>query len=527
MVRKQVTRREFIKRAAQAGAGVAAANVLATSLSATPAQAAGNVPDKWDKEADVVIVGYGGAGAVAAMEAQAAGAQVLVLEKMADGGGTTRVSGGGFMTPKNVDDGIAYFDALRQSSNTSHEMIDVMVREAAKNFDYVTKLGAKYEDYGGAQFPGFPGSASVRKFHVIGPGVSAENLWKMLDDGVKAKKIEVLFNTPAKELVQNCDREIVGVIADSKGQKLAIKAKRAVILTTGGFEFNEAMLKNHVISQPYLTTASPGNTGDGILMAQKVGAGLWNMAMPLGPYLGPAYPDLKGAYMSLSVPTRAYVIVDKYARRVINESYAGAHNMLWTKGIMSFSEDSKGLIEFPAIPAYVIFDESSRTAGPVVSKDSGYVALKLYQWSKDNTAEIQKGWIVKGDTLKDLATKLGMDPAALDASVAKYNKYCADQKDPDFGRDPKTLAPIVKPPFYGMKVWPGFLCTEGGPKRNPKAQVLDPYDNPIPRLYSAGELGSIAGFLYQGANDIGGECMAMGRIAGKNAAGEKPWGTGA
>jgi succinate dehydrogenase/fumarate reductase flavoprotein subunit len=515
---KQVTRREFIKNAVVGGAAVTAAGMLG----ATPALAA-PIPEKWDKEADVVILGYGGAGAVAAMEAQAAGAKVLVLEKMADGGGTTRVSGGGFMTPTNVDDGIAYFDALRQGSNTSREMIEVMVREAAKNFDYITKLGGKYEEYGGAQFPGFPGSKSIKKYHVTGPANAAENLWKLLDAGVKAKGIEVLFNTPAKQLVQNADGEIIGVIAESKGQKLTVKAKKAVILATGGYEFNEVMLRDYVISQPYLTTAAPGNTGDGITMAQKVGAALWHMTTPLGPYLGPAYPGLKGAYIGLSMPTRGWIVVDKYAQRVVNETYAGAHNMLWAKGILTFREDSKGLIEFPAIPAYVIFDEESRVKGPVVSLDSGYVSLNLYKWSKDNTVEIQKGWIQKGDTLKDLAPKVGMDPAALEASVAKYNKYCADQKDPDFARDPKTLTPIAKPPFYAMKVWPGYLCTEGGPKRNPKGQVLDPYDNPIPRLYSAGELGSIAGFLYQGANDIGGECMAMGRIAARNAAAEKAW----
>src|SRR5450756_2560931 len=240
------------------------------------------------------------------------------------------------------------------------------------------------------------------------------------------------------------------------------------------------------------------------------------MTMPLGPYLGPAYPDLKGAMFNLGMPTQSWVVVDKYAQRVVDEYNAGAHNMLWAKGILTFSADSKELIEFPAIPAYVIFDETSRSKGPVVGNSSGYVPLHLYKWSNDNLAEINKGWIVKGETIKDVATKLGLDPAALDATLAKYNKYCTDQKDPDFGRDPKTLAPIAAGPFYGMKVWPGFLCTEGGPKRNPKGQVVDPWDAPIPRLYSAGELGSIAGFLYQGSNDIGGECMAMGRIAAKN-----------
>ncbi|MBI3950652.1 MAG: FAD-binding protein [Acidobacteria bacterium] len=517
--KKDLSRRDFIKTTA---VGVGATALAGLGSKEAKAQ---DMPfiENWDKEADVVVLGYGGAGAVAAMAAADAGVQVLILEKMSKGGGTTRVSGGGFMTPTNVDDAITYYDALRQGSTTSHEMIEVLVREAAKNFDYVKALGGQYVDYGGAQFPAFPGAAAVRKYHIIGPSRDAENLWQMLDAGVKARAIEVMYDSPAKELVTNSNREVIGVIAESKGRKVAVKAKRAVILTTGGYEFNEAMLQDFVISRPYLTTASPGNTGDGISMAQKVGAALWHMTMPLGPYLGFAYPDLKGSYLSLGVPTRGYIVVDKYSQRVINEVNSGAHSMLWAKGIQTFSEDSKGLVEFPAIPAYVVFDEVSRARGPVIATGSGYAAINLYTWSKDNTAEIAKGWIVKGDTLEELATKSGLDPSALVATVNKYNGYCADKNDPDFGRSSATLVPITTPPYYTMKVWPGNLCTEGGPKRNPKAQVVDPWDNPIPRLYSAGELGSIAGFLYQGANDIGGECMAFGRIAGRNAAAEAPW----
>jgi succinate dehydrogenase/fumarate reductase flavoprotein subunit len=517
---KDFTRRDFIKTTA---VGIGATALAGIEPKEARAQETLPSIENWDKEVDVLVLGYGGAGAVAAMAAADAGAQVLVLEKMSKGGGTTRVSGGGFMTPTNIDDAIAYYDGLRQGSTTSHEMIEVLVREAANNFDYVKALGGEYVDYGGAQFPGLPGAAAVRKYHITGPSRDAENLWLMLDAGVKARGIEVIYDTPALELVTNSKREVIGAIAEHGGLKIAVKAKRAVVLVTGGYEFNEDMLLDFVISQPYLTTASPGNTGDGIKMAVKVGAALWHMTMPLGPYLGFAYPDLKGSYLSLGVPTRGYIVVNKYSQRVINEVNSGAHSMLWTKGIQTFSEDKNGLVEFPAIPAYVVFDEVSRARGPVCSTGSGYAAINLYQWSKDNSAELAKGWIVKGDTLEELATKAGLDPAALKATVDKYNGYCASKSDPDFGRSASTLVAINTPPYYTMKVYPGNLCTEGGPKRNTKAQVVDPWDNPIPRLYSAGELGSIAGFLYQGANDIGGECMAFGRIAGRNAAAEAPW----
>ena len=95
-------------------------------------------------------------------------------------------------------------------------------------------------------------------------------------------------------------------------------------------------------------------------------------------------------------------------------------------------------------------------------------------------------------------------------------------KDEDFGRDSETLEPINKPPYYGIPIVPTFLNTQGGPRRNRKAQVVNPFGEPIPRLYSAGELGSIYGFLYQAGGNIG-ECLAFGRIAARNAVTEKPW----
>lgn len=96
-------------------------------------------------------------------------------------------------------------------------------------------------------------------------------------------------------------------------------------------------------------------------------------------------------------------------------------------------------------------------------------------------------------------------------------------RSPEFGREPNTLVPIDTPPYYECVQWPGGPNTQGGPKRNKDAQIVDPDDQPIPRLYSAGEMGSIYGFLYEGGGNTA-ECMAFGRIAGRNAAKEKPWG---
>ena len=163
--------------------------------------------------------------------------------------------------------------------------------------------------------------------------------------------------------------------------------------------------------------------------------------------------------------------------------------------------------------------------------------VRNYQWSRDNSVEIEKGWIVHGNTLVELAKKLKLYEEGLTETVAKWNKDVRNDRDTQFNRPIKASGedrpaykdfvstilsePIETPPFYGIELYPCLINTQGGPRRNARAQVLDAFGQPIPRLYSAGELGSMWGIIYQGGGNIA-ECMVLGRIAGKNAAGEKP-----
>jgi succinate dehydrogenase/fumarate reductase flavoprotein subunit len=141
-----------------------------------------------------------------------------------------------------------------------------------------------------------------------------------------------------------------------------------------------------------------------------------------------------------------------------------------------------------------------------------------YSWSKDNRAEISRGWIAEGATPEDLGHKIGVNAETLDNTLREYNRGCERGEDP-LGRTKDKLIPLGPGPYFAMKLWPCLLNTQGGPRRNGKAQVLYPDGSPIPRLYSAGELGSLFGFLYQGAGNIA-ECLAFGRIAGREAARE-------
>jgi len=146
----------------------------------------------------------------------------------------------------------------------------------------------------------------------------------------------------------------------------------------------------------------------------------------------------------------------------------------------------------------------------------------LYKWSEDNSAEIARGWIAQARTIAELADRISVDRPNLEETIAKYNEYCRAGQDPEFGRARENLTAIEGPPYYAIELWPSLLNTQGGPRRDKEARVVDPDGKPIPRLYAAGELGSIWGFLYQGANNIG-ECIVFGQIAGRNAAAEEPW----
>ena len=142
-----------------------------------------------------------------------------------------------------------------------------------------------------------------------------------------------------------------------------------------------------------------------------------------------------------------------------------------------------------------------------------------YRWSEDNGGEIRKGWISASDSALDLAGKLGIkNGARLHETVESYRRACAAGADEKFGRAQKTLAGL-EGRLYGIALWPCLLNTQGGPRRNVRGEILDVRGDPIRRLYGAGELGSIWGFLYQSGGNLG-ECLGLGRMVGLNVAAE-------
>jgi succinate dehydrogenase/fumarate reductase flavoprotein subunit len=481
----------------------------------------------WDLETDVVIAGYGGAGAVAGIEAHDAGAEVIILESTEKGGGNTLVSFGGFLCPTNVEDAITYITGLYDLSLSEKDegLIRVFAEESVKNIDWVQGLGlgVKVHSYGGAGYPQVPGAESMKKYIIHGreKGATAfaKHLFGLLRYAVEERRgIKVLTHTPAKRLVTNPKGEVIGVIAASEEREIAIRVKRGVVLATGGYAANLKMLQNYVKGFPIYNIGHSGNKGDGIYMAQKVGAGLWHMN-GVSCAFGLKVPEFESAFgMMFSHPSHIYV--DKFGKRFVNETNIENH-----AGLLVVDNYDSHSLKYPRIPFHAVFDEQLRLNGKLSAMAALGSAGVAYAWSKDNSAEIEKGWISKADTLEALANKIGIEPSSLVKSVSQWNQAVADGNDAQFGRKIKSQDPAGKietPPFYAVKLHPCLINTQGGPRRNIKAQVLDAFGDPIQRLYSAGELGSMWGLIYQGSGNIA-ECMVFGRIAGRNVAAEKVW----
>jgi succinate dehydrogenase/fumarate reductase flavoprotein subunit len=521
MKNELVNRRGFLKGSAAAGAAVTAGSV-AGGLMPEPAKAEG-LPAKWNKEVDIVIVGTGHAGLAAAIAASDAGAKVVVLEKMKKEfeGGNSKVSGNMWWTPTDVPQAVQYIEALSYGL-TDKECIQTLAEEMMKLNDWLDKLGIQHSPLGVFQpeHPELPGSGAVRTWG--NGGFANGKLWIPLREQVEKRKVEVVYEAPAKVLIQKPSKEIAGIRAEVEGKPYFIKARKGVILCCGGFEFDFEMQKQFLPCWPIYGQGTPGNTGDGIRMAQQVGAALWHMNNPLAGLGGIVVPEFAPVNIPFGIYGAPYIHVDKLGKRFMSENRPSRHGFGVKEYILFFD----GVIgDFTRLPCFTIFDETARAKGPLVSNMRGkfgwFSWYSGYEWSKDNSAEIEKGWIVKGETVAELAGKLGIKPQDLEVTIARYNENCKNQVDPDFNRPKQSLIAIDKPPYYAVKVYPTMFNTQGGPKRNSKCEVLDPFDQPIPRLYTAGELGSFWGWMYNGGGNNA-ECLCTGQIAVRSALAMKP-----
>ena len=429
-------------------------------------------------------------------------------------GGNTRLATMAFLCPTNNSLAREHIKAL-SFGRLDDAIIDAYVEWTSKNVEYVEQLGGEVETcFPGASFSILPGSETMLRYRVgarAAGELGGESLWNLLSENLRQRRIPVHPHTTATKIIR-LDDEVIGVATQKEEQRFNIRARKAVVLATGGFEYNEELKREFLPAYPIFAYGNAGNTGDGIRLAQELGADLWHMNAVAAP-MGYKFPEFQSAFI-MRMPAHGYIIVDHNGNRFCNETGL-EHYSMWMS-VTSFDTES---LCFPRIPSYLIFDEQTRLTGPITRV--GHGVNRAYRWSADNSEEVQRGWIHSDNSSSQLASKLGIKPSEkLTETLDFYQEACTIGSDTKFGRSQETLVGFVGK-YYGVPLWPCLLNTQGGPKRNARGEIVDVWGKPIKRLYGVGEMGSIWGFLYQSGGNLA-ECLGLGRMVGLNAAAELP-----
>ncbi|WP_313756167.1 flavocytochrome c [Tissierella sp.] len=480
-------------------AALKAAGATSDMLKKIDATANGESKEEITETHDIVVIGAGGAGLSAAIEAKAAGADVIVLEKMPMAGGNTLISGAEYACSNNwlqkkegIEDSIELHiqDTLKGGDNKGNEeLVKVLAENALAGAEWLRdEVGVVWEDE-----LMFFGGHSVKRSLVPEGASGREIITKQLAKA-ESMGISVLLNTKATDLIVDENGKVVGVKADGEKANYTFNTNKAVIIASGGFGSNIEMRKkyNPDIDETILSTNSTGSTGDGISMAEKIGADLVGMEY-IQTY--PICDPLTGTLLYYD-DARLYghtVIVNKEGKRFVEE--------LGRRDVMSMAIKAQ-----TGHVCYELIDQN------------GFEASKLQENHEPELDYLYKNdLLVKADTIKEAAEFFGIDAVELQKTVDKYNGYVADGKDPEFNK--RSLPSTIEVgPFYILKATPAVHHTMGGIKINTKAQVLNKEGNVIEGLYAAGE---VTGGV-QGANRLGSNALAditvFGRIAGQNAA---------
>ena len=529
---EKISRKSFVKGALGLGAvGILAG--CASSASSTAASASSTAAPaekkeftfadtvRWDAQYDVVVMGMGAAGMVAAKTAADNGAKVVIVEKCEEGkaGGNTKVCGQLFAYANGDKDAAkSYYTALAGGRDIEPEIIDAISEGVANMADILAdEFGFNKDEYmdwtgvnvGGTnmgamspEYPEMPGHEKMALW-TTHAGASDGYLYQGLKQNVtdRVDAIDVWYSSPAKSLIQDpVTKTVVGVTVERDGKEMNIRALNGVCICTGGFECNKEMVQHYLNVINYAPRGGQFNTGDGIKMAQAVGADLWHMDCYEGLFgLGSVtYPveegipcDMIATLAQNAVNTGAAILVGTDGDRFVNESETVRHGHLYENGT------------FPEKVWYII-DETQK--GEIEAAGA--------------MPEEQLAKLTAYDSIDALAEGIGVDKDRLTKTIKNYNSFANNGEDYKCGREAQYMRAFDGKKYYAMYMVSGLLNTQGGPKRSANAEVLDTQGNPIPHLYSAGECGGITVCMYQGGTNIA-ECITFGRIAGKNAAAVK------
>ena len=533
-----------------------------------------------DDLSDVIIIGAGASGLAAAIAAHDAGATVRIVEKNAQLGGTAAISGGVVWAPGNLHmqgvdleadrrEALAYFHSL--SDQLDDEVLGAFVAQAGEAIAYLesaTPLSfaslRAYPDYyldrpGARPQGGRALDADLFDFNTLGdwrervftsgpvsrlmlretplggatglpaPEVFVERTQKDLRGfgqsvvgallaGCLARGIEPLLNAPVRRLIIE-DEAVVGVEIETGGERTRLTARRGVILATGGFEWNRDLV-DAFLKGPLDNPASPpGNTGDGLRLAQRAGAALGNMTSAwwaptvTGSETWPG-GEPRAAPVLIERTLPGSILVNRRGRRFCNE----ATNYSALAG--AFHQFDPNTYAYANLPAWLIFDGAYKSRYMVGTVMPGPDA---------------PDWMIQAPTLAELAAKIGVDAAGLEASVTRFNTHAAAGHDPDFQRGVSaydtfygdrtrpgaagTLGPLETSPYYAVSITIGALGTNGGVKTDALGRALDPDGAPIGGLYAIGNvMAAPTGPVYAGAGGTLGPALTFGCIAGRHAA---------
>lgn len=446
-------------------------------------------PSELKEKYDIVIVGAGGAGMTAALQAKEAGMNPVILEKMPVAGGNTIKSSSGmnasetkFQEKEGIKDSNDKFyeETLKGGKGTNDkELLRFFVDHSSDAIDWLDSKGITLSNLT------ITGGMSEKRTHRPADGSA---IGGYLVDGlvrnVKEEKIPLFVDADVTELTES-KGQVDGVKVTMNGKdKKEVKAD-AVIVTTGGFGANKEMIAEY---QPelenYVTTNQSGSTGDGIKMIQNVGGATVDMKEI---QIHPTVQQDKAFLIGEAVRGEGAILASQAGERFVNE-------------LDTRDKVSAAINALPEKSAYLVFDQGVRDRA---------TAIEFYD---------KQGFVEEGATIEDLAKKIGMPEATLKATLDQWNADVTEKNDSQFGRTTGMDNALTTGPYYAIKIAPGIHHTMGGVKINTETQVLKEDGTPIKGLYAAGE---VTGGLH-GQNRIGGNAVAdiiiFGRQAGTESA---------
>jgi len=439
-----------------------------------------------DREAEIVIIGAGGAGLTAAIEAAMNGKTVIVLEKMSMVGGNTKLATGGLNAAETssqeelgIEDSVETFveDTMKGGGDINNkELVQILAEKSAETVDWLKEIGADLSDVGI-----MGGSTNNRTHRPTGGAPVGGHVMDVLHEKALELGVEIILNSEVVEILGNGE-EVEGVAVKTAEGTYNVSSK-AVIVATGGFGANNDLVASFDPAlKGYGTTNHPGATGDVTSFAKNFDLGYVDMKQI---QTHPTVMPSNNYMITEAVRGNGAILVNREAERFVNE--------LDTRAMVSDAQLAQS-----GASSFLMFDQSVRES---LSAIEGYY---------------NKGFLIEGATLAELAEKLEMDKETLQKTFDTYNASVESGSDADFGRE-NMAASLSVGPFYAVEVAPAVHHTMGGVIITVNGEVVNADGEVITGLFAAGE---VTGGIH-GNNRLGGNAMAditiFGRIAAKSA----------